>query len=351
MSASQEAMLPRRSVVNGAAHFAGVDFTVVPSRSRAVGAWWMRSNVEAHRGRLSTWSTALARTIGNWRVDAAVAGGSMTGQKSFTLSILSELPRVQVSSVMSSTASRTSAVTQTRGAVVYDRSTQHWSLSSEPSTGRSGIAGVVFLDENADGLRQRGEPAVADALLVVNNRSVRTNRDGYFVVWGVPVQTAHQVVLDTASLSDPTWVPAQSEISVRARPGALASADIAVVRAGIVSGTVFVERTVIDSSCIETRQGCTALTNLSRPVRIVLRNSITGKSRHFDSFSDGTFHEEGIVPGEYQIEVDQTSILRSGLQGAPLRVTVRAIDPTGIPSVPGAIRLLLTSGETSARNR
>ena len=94
------------------------------------------------------------------------------------------------------------------GSVIVDPRAGRVSLSSEPSFDRAGVSVRAFLDLNADGVRQEGEPPVVGAGIAIGSRVVVTNGHGRAVLWGVPAFEPVLVRVDSAT-APPHWhVPA-----------------------------------------------------------------------------------------------------------------------------------------------
>jgi hypothetical protein len=306
--------------------YRGLDLMFVPTwklRS-SLGDWWVRSNIEATRDRIDNWTTSLTRAFDRWRVDAAVSKRSGMPGRAWTISVVTELPQVQTSNFSSSATanSRATSITQMQGSAVYDAELKRLTLSAEPASGRSGVAGMVFLDENGDGVRQSSEAPVPGVQLYVNNKSLVSDKQGAFMVWGLPGFNTQQILVDTSSLSDPTWIPTQSFTTVRTLAGTVVNVNIPIVTAGVLRGTIRVDYASAsqDSSSVEAERGSLWGT----PVHLVLHNVHTGASRVVDTFSDGSFYEEGIMPGEYIISVDAGSLGGTGLASQAIRTTVRS---------------------------
>lgn len=331
--------------------FQGIEATYVPPFRMAstLGEWWVRGSFETSQQKVDNWSASLTRAFGRFRVDAAMLKRSGIAGRSWTLSVVSELPQMQISnfSASATTNSRASTITQVQGSAIYDGELRHVMLSAEPATGRAGVAGVVFLDENGDGIKQNSEKPIPGVQLYVNNKSLVSDNRGGFLAWGLPGYTVQQILVDTSSLADPTLIPMQAQSLVKTIAGTLVTADIPVVVAGTLHGSIrtfisVIDTTVKDSavkdssandSTSKVKASADSIeTVYSHPVQLVLVNVRTGVRRLVDTFSDGTFYEEGLAPGEYLVSVDAASLIGSGLASSPVSTHVAA----GRPSTGGA---------------
>src|SRR5437879_427267 len=86
-----------------------------------------------------------------------------------------------------------------QGSVLWDRRTERLGVAPGPSVERSGLSGHVFLDENANGIRDPGEPPVINARVLIGSLSARSDSNSSYHVWDlVPFEP---VIVSIDSLS------------------------------------------------------------------------------------------------------------------------------------------------------
>jgi len=161
---------------------------------------------------------------------------------------------------------------------------------------RGAIAGVVFLDRNANALMDDGEPGVADVKVRLGRYyTAITDREGRFALpaLGSLKQVRVSVDLDT--------VPAIYSVLhgtqlVNVRPGRLTHVNLAVTPMISLSGTVLVRRDAGEP----------------RPVAGVRVFLVTddGKETGIDSVtaSDGSYYLGEVMPGRYLLRTDPDTI-------------------------------------------
>src|SRR3989441_10098396 len=94
------------------------------------------------------------------------------------------------------------------------------------------------MDVNANGIRDVGEPAIANARLLVGSLVTRTDSTGAYHVWDLVPFEPVLVSLDSLSLESPLLVPLFARTSIVPGPNRFRSLDIPVVEAGIIEGRV-----------------------------------------------------------------------------------------------------------------
>src|SRR5207247_235040 len=67
-----------------------------------------------------------------------------------------------------------------QGSVLWDRRTDRLGVAPGPSLERAGLSGRVFMDLNANGIREVGEPAVPNASVLVGSLSARSVSSGAY---------------------------------------------------------------------------------------------------------------------------------------------------------------------------
>ncbi len=190
------------------------------------------------------------------------------------------------------------------GSVLWDRNAGRVDFADGRSVGRAGLTGQVFLDENANGRRDRGEPGYPIRVLRVGSWGVATDSLGRFALWDIVPFEAVTVEIDPLALDNPLWVPAHPVIELAPGPHRYNVLEIPLVRAGDVSGRVHLEGRGIGG------------------VRVMLRQLDTGAASEATTFSDGAFFFLGLVPGGYRIELDASQAAQLGVGAAPVEFTV-----------------------------
>jgi hypothetical protein len=171
-----------------------------------------------------------------------------------------------------------------------------WAEDSRPSAAGGAAAAFVFLDRNANGVRDEGEPPIANAGFFVNHGSspVVTDADGRAFLGRLPAGVRNEVVLSTSTLEDPGWAPATAGAAFVARAGKPLVIDFPVVVTGEIAGTV-------------SRNGKAAAGLHMELVRNDGTIAATGLTA-YDGFYDFT----GLKPGTYGIRVaSEVAITRS----------------------------------------
>ena len=255
-------------------------------------------------GRAVSASAFLARPLGNgFRVETGLAwmrgGGTM-----FSLVLSTTLNKVRAFSTITSGPSGTDGTNFVQGSLLYTPSSRHLALSSGPAVQRAGVSGRVFLDANGNGRWDADEELLRDVQVRVGNLSALTDSLGQYRMWDLLPFEPVLVVVDTASLQSPLWVPSYGAVSLEPGPNQFRLLDLPVVPGGVVEGRVI----------RETASGPLGIGG----VTIYITDRKSGQRRSTVTFSDGAFYALGIKPGSYEITVADAVAQR-------LRITAESV--------------------------
>ena len=277
-----------------------------------LGPWpWLRTTsvqgqlaLEPSRG-----LTALRATVGR-RVNRALrADGGLgwfrTSGLTLELSLTTALPgpRVGARTRVSATGG-SEAFTYATGSLAWDPRSRMGHLGDGADLGRGGISGVLFRDDNGNGVRDRGEPGIADIPVHVGGWPAQTDADGRFVAWGLYPTEPVRIEVDSLAFADPHLMLPASVIQVRPAPNAFGDVEVAVVTGAEVSGFVVL--------------GEESLGGLP----VVLRELNTGAEITIVTFADGGFYKAAVPPGEYEVTLPDVVLDRLNAYAPPLSIFV-----------------------------
>src|SRR2546428_774458 len=274
----------------------------------------LRTNAEIERqAGLVSWSAFAAHPLmrgvrvevgANWlRGDAGLT---------YTVTVTSYLSAIRaVTSVLAPPGQPVSATQFLQGSVLWDRRTNRLAVAPGPSLERSGLSGRVFMDLNANGIRDVGEPAIVNARVLVGSLSTRTDSSGAYRVWDLVPFEPVIVSLDSVSLDSPLLVPWFARTSIVPGPNRFRSLDIPVVEAGVIEGRV-----------VRTGAGVGGVT-------LILTDRRSGIRRTLVTFNDGAFYLMGVKPGDYELTVAEQVLDALAVDAEPVRFSL-APTPNGI---------------------
>ena len=283
----------------------------------------LRTNAEfERRAGLVSWSAFAAHPVTRG-VRLEVGANWLRGNAGLTyaVTVTSYFSALRaVTSVLAPPGQPVTATQFLQGSVLWDRRTDRLGVAPGPSLERSGLSGRVFMDVNANGIRDVGEPPVANARVLVGSLSVRTDSSGAYHVWDLVPFEPVVVSLDSTSLESPLLVPLFARTSIVPGPNRFRSLDIPVVEAGIIEGRV-----------VRNGAGVSGAT-------LILTDRRSGTRRTLVTFNDGAFYLMGVKPGDYELTVDAQVLDALAVDAEPRRFSLSPT-PNGIGRSDLEIRL------------
>jgi hypothetical protein len=305
--------------------FTGLNVNALPQRSlgRVFGSVTFRGGIEIEgASRVTQVGFSMLKTFQTGlRIEAGMEWNEFSQGTSFRLGIASTIGGIFASlqSVIPPSGSA-ATVAQLQGSAAWNPEARAFTLSPVGTFQQSGITGVVFLDENANGLRDPGEQGMPNARIIIGYSTVRSDSSGRYQAWEASPFEAAIISVDSLSLSNPLWVPLYRSISVAPGPNAFMNVDLPIVESAVIEGRVL------------SREGADQVGVGFVP--LILTNRLTGEETSLTTFSDGEFYQMGIRPGEYELRVDETrragvvrvgSVVRFSVQPLPGGTTIEGI--------------------------
>ena len=137
----------------------------------------------------------------------------------------------------------TTFVQYARGSLINDRKTSFIKADNRTNVGRGGISVIAFLDLNANGVRDPGEPKAAGMNLRSNGgRIERSEKDTIIHIIGLEPYVKHFIEVDENNFDNISWRIPQKIFAVVIDPNILKTIEIPVNVAGEATGTVTLEK-------------------------------------------------------------------------------------------------------------
>jgi hypothetical protein len=253
--------------------------------------------------------TALRASIGRRVSRALRADGGLGWFRgsglTLELSVSTALPgpRFGARSRMSSQTG-SSALTYAYGSLAWDPRSRMTRLGDGADLGRGGVSGVLFRDDNGNGVRDGAEPGIAGIPVHVGGWPAQTDADGRFVAWGLYPTEAVQIEVDSLSFSDPHLLLPATVLRVRPAPNAFGSIQVPVVVGAEISGFVVLGEEALGG------------------VPVVLRDLNSGAEITITTFGDGGFYKAAVPPGEYEVTLPDALLDRLNAYAPPLSIFV-----------------------------
>jgi len=273
---------------------------------------WVRGDIETGGGGgLNLASATVAKTVGpELQLQVGAGWHRDVPGTTFRVSLVSYLPTLQATTTAVAPTTGGGAVLQTvQGTLVYDTDQRRVTTGPNPGIQRSGVSGTVFVDENANGVREADEPGVRNVRIVVGSHTARSDSVGRYHVWDVPAFEPVRIQIDSTTLDNPLYVPAFTSALLEPPPNSYRRLDLPLVTGAVLEGRVLLDGAPFPN------------------VTLVLTNTTNGKTTSLATFSDGSFYVLGVKPGTYTLEVDGRDLAAQRLVGTVLQITAQPNTP------------------------
>jgi hypothetical protein len=192
-----------------------------------------------------------------------------------------------------------------RGSLINDRKTGYLGTDNRTNVGKGGITIIPYLDINANGRRDQGEPkAYGLNLRASGGRIERSEKDTTIRVLSLEPYTDCFIELDQSSFDNISWRLHNLTLRVAVDPNMLKLIEIPVIIVGEASGTVSIDR---DGS----------VSGLARLIINIYNNKDQKQAGRILTEEDGYFSFIGLAPGSYNVRIDSVQLRRLSMKSSP----------------------------------
>ncbi|TVQ65002.1 MAG: hypothetical protein EA360_11065, partial [Balneolaceae bacterium] len=210
--------------------------------------------------------------------------------------------------------------TQTfRGSAGYDTSNHRMLFTNRNQVGQAGVAVRLFVDNNNNGIFDEGDTLIPERAVRIERSSSRTQiRGGVNYITQLQAYRQYNLVINKSAITNPLLVPITERFSFITDPNQFKPIDIPFYTSGIVEGMVYRVRSGQSDGLGGLRLYMVQVNapEGTEPYREELR-----------TFSDGSFYQFEVPPGDYELYVDQSQLnfLNARPDPEKLEFTVRAL--------------------------
>jgi hypothetical protein len=238
-------------------------------------------------------------------VSAAVTWYAGGGPPGLALSVVTRTPAAYLQTHTFREQGRTGGYASAGGGLAFGN-TGGVVASPFETLGRSGVTGVVFLDDDGDGLWGRHEePARGVPVIVGGERAVSDER-GVYRAWGLLPYRVVALAVDTLSMETTTLSAGRPEYLVRPTPNVYARQDLPLLRTREAAGRLRWEGAAATLGGVTVEARPAAGEGVHRTV----------------TFSDGEYYFPRLPAGEYTVSVAESSLRALGATVEPARLSV-----------------------------
>jgi cell division protein FtsN len=191
-----------------------------------------------------------------------------------------------------------------RGSLIADGRTNFLGTDNRTNVGRGGITVIPYLDLNANGKRDTGEPkAYGLNLRSGGGRIERNEKDTTIRILSLEPYTDCYIELDQSSFENIAWRLKNRTLSVAVDPNMLKLVEIPVLVMGEASGMVQIDKGGVSTGLAR------IIVNFYNKDQKQVGRTLTEEDGYFSYF--------GLAPGSYNVRPDSVQLRRLGMKCSP----------------------------------
>jgi cell division protein FtsN len=199
----------------------------------------------------------------------------------------------------------TTLVQHARGSFINDRKTRYHTTDNRANVGKGGITVLPFIDINANGTRDAGEPkAYGLSLRASGGRIVRSEKDTTIRILNLEPYADCFIELDQSGFDNISWTLKNKTMSVAVDPNMLKLIEIPIYVIGEASGMVTIDK------------GEGEPLGLARVI-VNFYNSDQKLSGRTLTEQDGYFSYFGLAPGAFTVRIDTAQMRKLSMVSTP----------------------------------
>ncbi len=198
----------------------------------------------------------------------------------------------------------TTYVQYARGSLINDGQTDYHKADNRTNVGRGGISIVAFLDLNANGIRDAGEPKASGLNVRANGgRTERSEKDTITHILGLEPYVKYFLEFDEGSFDNVSWRIDKKSVAVITDANMLKLIEIPIQVKGEATGTVD-----LDDKGVKSGLG-RIIVNFYNSANLLTARALTEEDGYFSYF--------GFAPGSYYARVDTSQLRKLNMTSTP----------------------------------
>jgi tetratricopeptide (TPR) repeat protein len=205
-----------------------------------------------------------------------------------------------------------------RGSIGYDSNFNNVFLSNRNLVGRSGAAIQLFVDNDSNGSYNDGDELLKDAKLRIGRGGTQSfTKNGILYYTHMNSFYRYNMEVNIATISNPMLVPAYDKFSIITDPNRFKKILIPFNTSGVMEGQAL-RKLKNDNT--------TGIGGL----KVLLQELTTNETKELRTFSDGSFYEYPIAPGNYVVTVDPSQLNLLNVRSEPEKIEFEVkVTPNG----------------------
>jgi tetratricopeptide (TPR) repeat protein len=239
------------------------------------------------------------------RVQVSFGHNFSGGYNTLRFSFVVDFDKVRSSSTFNNIRGNSNFTQNIRGSIGYDTNYDNFIFTSRNQVGRSGAAVQLFVDNNSDGIYNEGDDAISENAIRVQRSGAQTiEKNGVLYLTQMNSYFHYNMEMNKSAIKNPMLVPEVEKFGMITDPNRFKKVEVPFYMSGIVEGTV------------KQRRENGANTGIGG-LKLTLSDSNGDFAKELRTFSDGSFYEWEVPPGNYELKVDAGNLQQLKVKSIP----------------------------------
>lgn len=215
---------------------------------------------------------------------------------SIRFSIVIGLDKVRSNTTYNNIRGNNNFTQNIRGSIGYDTNYNNFVLTSRDQVGRSGAAIQLFVDNNNNGSFDEGDDRIkGGAVRIQRSGASSIQKNGILYYTQMQPYFYYNMEMNKSAIDNPMLVPELDKFGLITDPNRFKKVEIPFYMSGVMEGIV--ERELANGK----KNGVGGLK--------ILLSQVNGEfNKEIRTFSDGSFYDYELPPGQYELEIDPSQL-------------------------------------------
>ncbi len=242
------------------------------------------------------------------RLQVSIGRNIAGAYNTLRFSLVVDLNKARTSTTYSNIRGSNNFTQNVRGSIGYDTNYNNFILTSRDQVGRSGTAIQLFVDNNNNGSFDEGDdPINGNAVRVQRSGAISQSKNGVLYYTQMQPYFYYNMEMNKGAIQNPMLVPEFEKFGLITDPNRFKKVEIPFYMSGVIEGIV--ERQTASGQ----KTGVAGL-------KVLLTQKDGDFNKELRTFSDGSFYDYEVPPGEYEIEVDPSQLELLGSKSIPEKI-------------------------------
>ena len=215
---------------------------------------------------------------------------------SLRFNLVVDFDKIRTSTTYSNIRGSGNLTQNVRGSIGYDTNYDNFIFTSRDQVGRSGTAVKLFVDNNADGdFGDDDDPIAGNALRIQRSGATSTVKNGVIYYTQMQPYFYYNMELNKSLIQNPMLVPEFEKFGLITDPNRFKKVEVPFYMSGVIEGSV---QRLLESG------NTTGVAGL----KLLLSNESGSYNKELRTFSDGSFYDYEVPPGNYTLQVDSAQL-------------------------------------------